>query len=817
MKQIVPILLCLFVFLSLTEAKSQLSGTGIVTGIVVERQGKPIPLVTVELYKFPDSTRLTTTSTREDGSFEWKGHLSSGAYFIRFSATGLKTFYTSTWEVSSNRFSLNIGRIILHPAPVSLAAVTVTARKPVIEQKPGMTLVNVESSVNAAGSTVMELLEKTPGVLVDREGVISLLGKSGVLVYIDGRPTYLSNNDLATMLRNLPADAVSVIEIITSPSAKYDAAGNAGVINIRTKRNRNNGTNGSFSLGTGFGKYGKANTGLMLNHRNKSWNLFGNYNYQYNRRNKSLGIRRTASQAGIETDFQQSNNEEKESHNHTFKLGADWQINKTSVIGLLINGSFNSELMWSQGRNAIGSGYRIDSFLLSGTRNRPQTDNNLVNINFKKKLDTIGAEWSVDADYGLFRNRENTSYVNTFLDKQMQPYRDEQLLRSHTPNEVSIKSIKSDISNVDLGWMKWEAGVKVVEVVTSNNMVFEQFRGQNWETDLSRTNDYRYEEQVLAAYMNSHYQLGKYRYQWGIRLEHTNSKGVSPTLQKTVKRKYSDLFPSILMTYAIGKQSQLSFSYNKRIQRPNYQTLNPFIYFLDQYGYMQGNPYLNPQYSHSMDLTYSWKGMYLVKAGATFTKGLISEVLLPDSVRKAIYQTFENLGSQKIYSLTISAPVGIGKWWTSQNNINGVYLHTQSDDLKGRKLDAGRFFIMANSNHNFSFGKGWNAEWNLRYTSTIVYSTVKIDPVFSMDVGVSKSVFKSQAVIRLSLADVFDTQEQFVQSVYPGFNYRLCQKPETRILRLGFSYRFGNKNVKASRNRPTGTESEQERLRKEAQ
>ncbi|ULQ55201.1 TonB-dependent receptor [Flavihumibacter rivuli] len=787
-----------------------------VSGMVTDSAGNAISAATVVVTREKDNGVLVSTVSGSDGSFMVNLSSAPGQFLIRISAVGHSPLTVGPYSLKDGQLSISLGRLTLRQSSDVLQAVAVTAKKPLVEYKMGMTVVNVEAGISAAGSTVLELLEKSPGVIVDKDGNINLNGKSGVQVLIDGKPTYLSNADLHAMLKSMQGDEVRSIELVSSPSAKYDAAGNGGVINIRTKRMKGYGANGMVTLGGGMGQYSKANAGWQLNYRTRALNIFGSYNLQHNESFKELDISRKAESNGTITDFRQANFEKNNNLNHSLRAGVDWSIGKNAVVGFLFNGTLNREDQCVNGTTQMGTSVIVDSLLASSTGSRSNLSNYTYNVNYKQQFDSGLHEINVDVDWGRFTSDEDVNYNNTFSFPDGSLWKPAQLLRSANNTGIEIRSARMDYT-FHPKWMKLDAGFKVSNVLSDNTMIFEKKAGEEWQNDPLRTNSFNYDETVWAGYLNGSYNLRKWQYQWGIRVEKTNSEGISPTTNKTVNRSYVDYFPFLQLSYAINKEYRLGFSYSKRIQRPNYQSLNPFIYFLDQYGYRVGNPFLDPQRMHQFEMTLVVKGKYILQGAASFTEDMISEVLLPDTSAKAIYSTYANLNKQQIFRISASAPITVGKWLRSNINANAIYLETRSENLNGKDLNAGRFFLLVNNSNSFHLAKGLTAELNNKFTGKLVYSTVMIAPIYSMDIGLSKTILKDKGTLKFAIADVFNTIRQDVNSVYPGFDYRLVQKLETRVFRINFAYRFGNTNVKASRNRNTGMDTEQGRLKKDLQ
>ena len=434
------------------------------------------------------------------------------------------------------------------------------------------------------------------------------------------------------------------------------------------------------------------------------------------------------------------------------------------------------------------------------------------NLNYKSVLDTSGKELSVDLDYSRYNGNERTLYDNHFLNFNG-PDKDPTFIKNSTPSLINIKAAKIDYSMPLNKTMKFEAGLKSSVVKTDNDFRFEQLNAGIWENDIRRSNQFVYNENVNAAYMNLNKQFKSANIQLGLRAEQTNSKGNSVTTTKKVDRSYLDLFPSVFLSKSVSKNHDLGLSYSRRIDRPGYDALNPFIFFLDQYTYNQGNPFLNPQYTNNFEFSYNYKKTYNISMNYSLTNDVIAEVLLPDTAKKALFQTNENLDKQINYGLNLNAPVSFTKWWSSSNTVMLFYLGFRAPDLRGQELNNGKVAWQFNSQHKIIINKSLSAEIMADYRSALQYSTLNISAQYGIDLGISKTLMNKKMSIKFALSDAFDTRKQTITSAYSGLNYNLMQKNETRIGRISLSYRFGKSEIKPERRRSTGLEAEQSRIK----
>jgi len=545
-----------------------------------------------------------------------------------------------------------------------------TVKKRLIERYADKTVINVENSSIATGNSALEILARSPGVSVSQDGSISLKGKSGVNVLIDGKSTYLSAEQLAARLRSLSGSTIKSIEVITSPTAKYDAAGNAGIIDIKLKKNSNYGTNGNLELGVGYKRNAQSNAGISLNHRTKDLNIFGNFANSNSKLFEDLDIQRINNSDGEKTFFHQQNFQTNSSHDNNYKVGLDYFINSKNTIGILANGYFNNGHDKSAGNTLIGKSFtQIDSLVKANNPSKNKANQQAYNLNYKLAIDTLGKEFSADLDYAKYQSDIQTTYNNDFFLADGTVQKAPSIFRNATPSSVKIWAAKADYTHPFSDKTKLALGLKSSKVSTANNFSFEKLLNNDWQNDVNRSNKFNYTENINAGYVTISHDFGAISIEVGLRAEQTRSKANAINDQKTVKRSYFDLFPNISITQSLSAAHKLGLAYNRRIDRPDYKSLNPFVYFVDLYTFSQGNPFLNAQYTNSFSLTYNYDDKLNVVAGYSLTKDLITDVFLADETAKTLYVTTQNLGRQYTYDLTLSAPTTIAKFWTMDNSL----------------------------------------------------------------------------------------------------------------------------------------------------
>jgi len=776
---------------------------------------KPVEAATVALLNVKDSSLVKTAVTDNAGQFEIT--LSKdGKFLVSVQAIGFATYYSEAFEVTGANPVHTFKQLTLTAASQQLGGVVVTTKKPFIEQQIDKTVVNVDASPTNVGLSALDVLEKSPGVTVDKDGNVSLRGKQGVVIYIDGRPTYMSGADLANYLRNLTSANLDQIEIMTQPPAKYDASGNSGIINIKTKKTKVKGLNGSVTLGGGTGKYPKLNESFNINYRTGKVNMFGNYSYGYYKNFHTLDLVRNfrnESSKDIESIFRQRTDGQNISQSHSFKLGADYFMSKKTTIGFVLNGYVGPH---KNGNTNVTDIYDANNVLQSQTLS-PSTDNgtwkNLGgNINFKHTFDTTGKELTADVDYVHYTSSTNQMFYNYFYDDKGVKNLPDETLRGLLPGDIKIFSVKADYTHPLKGNAKFEAGIKSSIVKTDNNAQYDTLANNMWGSDTFRTNHFIYKENINAAYVNLSKQLNKkWSVQVGLRLENTVSTGHQVVKNQQFTRDYTQLFPTAYIGYTANDKNQFSFSYGRRIQRPDYEDLNPFYHFLDKYTYEVGNPYLKPQFSHNIELTHSFKNMLNTTLSYSTTNDIIQQVLEQVDSTHTSYVKRSNIAKQTSFGLSMNASVPVTKWY--RTNIYGQVIYNQYKGFVNTgDINVSATGFMANISNQFSVKKGWTFELSGFYRSKMIEGILIAKPMGRADFAVAKNIMKNKGMVRVSFRDFLNLQQFNGYSKYQNVDVTIRNTWDSRQVNVSFTYRF-NKGQSVQHRDHNGAGDEQNRVK----
>ena len=800
----------LLLMITVTNSFAQSKST--VNGSVKDNTGKELSSVTISLLKAQDSSLVKADVSDDKGRFDITAP-GSGKFLLSFALVGHEKTFSPVFDLQAGQ-AYNAGNIVMEPATKKLQDVTVTSRKPMIEIKADKTVFNVENSINATGSNALELLQKSPGIQVDNNENISMKGKTGVKIYIDGKMTQLNSKDLAAYLKGINSNDVEAIEMISNPSAKYDASGNAGIINIRLKKNKKFGTNGSVTAGLVQGVTPKGNGSVNLNYRDKKVNLFSNAGVNIGRYENTLDLYRVQR----DSIYDQRSLNYSDNKNYSLKAGADYFMNSRSTLGALVTASYgNNEWASTSTTDVYYNPTKAFVKSLKASNSIPGDRTNLnANINYRY-ADTAGKEINFDADYGLFRGTGKSYQPNYYYD-QSGNILSQVINRNNTPTDIDIYTAK-----IDVEFPKWKGklgyGAKMSYVKTTNTFDFFNEAGGVITKIPSRSNSFDYTENVNAAYVNYQRQLSqKWSLQAGLRAEQTNSKGVLTRgdglvqADNTVKRHYFDLFPSAALTWTLNPKHTLNLTFSRRIDRPTYQDLNPFENKLDELTYEKGNAFLRPQYTNSIELTHTFMSMINTTFGYSHVKDYATQTT--DTTFNATYIQQKNLATQDILSVNIGSPLPIKKWWNGYVNL---WFNYQLFKGKIGDNEIRRDIPMygAYMQQSFMLGNDYSAELSGWFNGPSIWgATFKTKSQGGLDIGFQKLFMQKKATIKISATDILKTASPWrAISDFGGLYLNGKGGWESRTVRLSFTYRFGSNQVSGARQRQTGLESESKRIK----
>ncbi|MET4105026.1 outer membrane beta-barrel family protein [Hymenobacter sp. UYP22] len=788
----------------LVQAQNQpapLSGT-------VSATTGPLEFATVTLHRTTDSVVVKTEFSDAAGHFVLLVP-AEGRYLVSVSQLGYGRSWRGPLAVSTQplpplEFQLVAG------AATQLREVTVAGQRPLYERLPDRTVVNVEGNVLSAGNTTLDVLGRAPGVTLDATDNLALRGRQGLLVLIDGKRQPLTGPELAALLRALPAEQVSTVELITNPPAKYDAQGGAGVISINLKKDQRLGLNGSANAAYGRGRYGKFTSGLSLNYRRKKLNLYGTYAYADRQTFQELAISRTYLQDGRPARFlEQYNTPRGHLQAHTWRTGADVTVSARTTLGLVLSG-LTSRLP-SEGLNEsrfYDAQYQLTEVALAQNQRNLLTPNltatALLRHLFPK--DSLGTpELAADVDLARYNLTRTLDLSTTSV---LRPTALANRLLGHQSGQLILLSGKMDYLRALRHGLRLEAGVKVSRVTSDNDVLFErETNGRPRQVDANLTNRFRYAEDIRAGYVSLSRSQAHLSINAGLRAEHTSTFGRQDVGAGQFERTYFQLFPSLTLRRPLNEAHEVALSLSRRLDRPTYNQLNPFRSYVDPTSYRVGNPALWPQVSSQVEVTHTFQHKTSTALRYTRTRRPILSVYLLD-VEGLLAATDVNLAAQDYWGFTVSSPLEAAKWWKLYANAEVFYIRFQGE-VNGSELPASQPGAILSLSNSFNLPKGWSAELSGSYNSLERYGYQLVRSFGQLSLGVQKSV--GRATLKLNATDILYTTPLRVTSRYQPLTETFRSAQDSRVVTASVSYRFGNDKVAAARKRAGSADDEKRR------
>lgn len=782
-----------------------------VSGKVVNSNGEGVSVASVVLLKAADKSLAKSEITNEAGAFVL-ADIETGQYLLKVTALGYTTYSSETITIAEQDVTLPI--IQLGAKDNKLKEVIVKAQKPLIEIHADKLVVNVENSITNAGSSAMEILGRSPGVNVDQNDNISIKGKQGVNVMIDGKQVAMSGTDLANMLKGMSSNSIKQIEVISNPGARYDAAGTAGVINIITKRDQRMGVNGSLNASYGQGVYPKYSAGGNLNYRNKKISSYVSYNYSKRWWFNHLLLDRKFydNNDALQFSYVQDNFMKMPMINHSGTFGMDYSVDSKTIIGIAATAGTTGYNQSAANTSKALNGDRIVIYNFNTIgAHRQDYYNYSANANLRQRYNELGKQLSVDVDYARYWSQSNQNFETIYSRPDGSQYQPDYFMRSDLSGITQIRSIKADYTYPVNEKMKVDAGVKSSYVTADNEPLFYEKTTGDFELDVKRSNHFIYKENINAAYVNMNKEWEKWSTQIGLRLENTNVTAEQITLDSTYLNNYTQLFPSFAVQRNINKDNDLGLTLSRRIDRPNYQQLNPFKYFIDNTTYRAGYPYLNPALTYAVELSHTFKKKFLTTLSYSITDNSITEVIQPSETEDSVtVQIHKNLTSMDYYALSCAYPFQISKWWSNVTNATLYYAHYKGF-IANTNLSNGSPAFSISCNNNFPLPKGFRAELGAWYQSRQIYGFMDMKPMWMLNAGIQKTMLKDNGTLRLNVQDIFWKGLPRATSEYTSYKEDFVVSRETRQVSISFSYRFGNNKVAPTRRRAGGAEDEKSR------
>ncbi len=750
-----------------------------------------LPAATVSLLKGTDSSWIKTVTAGDDGDFSFTS-LAAGSYLVSATSVG---YTTGMQSIAVSDTGVSKCTIVLQKQSTSLQEVAVVGKKPFIEMSLGKTIVNIEGTTTTASTNALDLLRRLPGVSVDMNGVISMQGKQGVLVLIDDRPTYLSGDDLAAYLKTITADDAAQIELITQPGAKYDATGNTGIINIKLKKNKKQGLNGNIALSYGNAVYFHRDERFLLNYKKNKLSLalsgsdmeaIGFADWKETRYYIDAPSGKTTS-----TSIIHSTPKERFS-NTALRLSADYDLTDKTTVGVNVrttyhpntNYGYTSTVNTDAANNVTYNGVSdADGFIRK---------NIMANAYLSHKFSKESA-LDVNFDYLAYSKNTYQDINNTNYDALMQPLPKPLITHSIWPELIKVYSIKADYSNAFKDGIKLETGIKSSWETTDFNANVSLYDSGKWANYAGLTNHFLYRENINAAYMTLSKSIGK---KWeahaGLRAEQTNTLAAQYAYNERDSRDYISLFPTAYLTYRKDTNNQFELNYGRRIDRPHYDQLNPFVYYSFENYYSVGNPHLQPQYTNNVELKHSYKNMIITTLSFSGTTGIISDVVTVNDSTKEVRNTLQNQATNDYVALSVLFNKDLFKWWAF--SAGGSVFHARyTGVVNSKSLAVELSGYSLNISSQIDLGKGWKTEGYINYYSNGRASIINtFDANMYMEFGASKKI-NDRFIIKADFNDPFYTYHVGMHVNMDNYRSDASFRYASQLFSFSLTYNFGGK------------------------
>lgn len=763
---------------------------------------EPLAAASVMLYRENDSIIYKGTTTDAEGGFVFE-NVAQGVYSLVVKFVGYETGSKQQVIIGEEK-EVVLNDINLKPGGVSTDEVTVTGEKPMIEYKDGKQIINVDKSVTGSGGTALDVLKTAPSIEVDAQNNISLRGSSNIRILVDGKPTSISIENYTNLLEQIPASSLKNIELITNPSAKYDAEGVAGIINLVLAKEMEGGINGLLSLNAGTKD--RYNTSLDINYNDQTFNYFGNYSFMQRHMNLDNTMTRRTTVSDTTFNLFQDSRMRQKFQMHNIKAGFDYNPSKQMV--LTIYGVYRT--------NDIGLSWLTD-YIEQEEFSAPQQiyyrnfqldmpyNNYDIAVNWKKTFDTPNQEWTIDAYYSGFSIDFQGDYHTVQSTAQQNGNLFPQGFRnSRNQSDVGTTTLQTDyVHPLNENGDKIETGLKATLGSTDSDYRYQNLNDQTglWEDDLTQNNNFVYHDNVYAAYMMYNASIDNFNYQAGLRAEATITSSEQKATGEEHDLDYIDLFPNLSLSYKMGMMDQIQFTYSRRINRPRVWSLNPYKDVSDPLNVRYGNPELKPEYTNSFELGYvAYIGKHVLMPTLFYrqTTDVISSYSFLDD-EGVVNNTALNTGKGENYGLEMSYQASIFSWWSNSLNFS-YYRQIIDPSHQGATGERDEYSWNGRINSNFILATNFSLQLFAMYRPETVTSQGKRGDMYFMDIAARWDIFDKAATVTLRVSDVFNTLEFWNSSTGPGYDIYNTFQPDYRTITLGFSYKI-NQGVKPRRDK----------------
>mgnify|MGYP000123480116 CR=1 FL=1 len=773
-----------------------LQSQNILKSSVIDADGHMVDGATITLTK---DQKIVSTAFSDLGYYTLTFG-EAGTYEITAALSGYQTL-TQIVDLPTENLVL-----VMHKSETTIQEVTISKKRPLIERKIDRVSFNVENSIISSGGSAWEAVGKAPGVQITSSNTITA-NRKNVRIYMDGKPLQVSGDDLAAYLQGIPSDQVAQIEIFSNPPARFEAEG-ASIVNIITKKSKKKGFNLSLNSGITQGHYTGYSGSITFNYRKDKWNVYGNYGFTQ---------RHTIQDHNSDINYGNSiwnalNRTVYKSDTHSYRFGVDYQLSENQLLGFLITGNNRRGDSDGRSRTQINSStMKLDSLITTESYGSVKGSQYAYNLNYNLKLDSAKSSLNIDLDYSPFRN-SNLSFTDSTT-RLSDGTQTNNFFQIFTPSsqDISILSGKADYQAKLSDGLEISSGLKYSATKSINIFDYYNRQGTNFTAVDNNNSNFEYKEDVASLYTSVSGTLGSLKFQGGLRGEYTRTVGHQKNQDILNKRNYLKLFPTAFLQYKLNDNHEFQLNYAYRIERPEYNRLNPAKRYSSPYNFYVGNPALQPAFVNSVEAGYTFKQNYNLTAYFSSTKDVFTNIDVQDNETNSSYGTHANLGLSTMAGLRFSAQFKPISWW-DLNLLADIYKQREKSDYLSGSYDYHMFSFYSSLTQSFLIDKksGLKAEINGTYNSAGIQGVYRAQPNYFIDLGVKMDVMRKAGTLKLAVTDLFNTNSNYVRINFQDQNSRFFHQRESRFISVSLLYRIG-KDAAASRNRTTASDDERKR------
>lgn len=785
------IILVLFFYSSvLLSQELTLTGT-----ISTTKTNAPIPYTTIAVFDVSTDKLLGYAYSTENGTYTLT--FKNATFYMKVESLGYVAYKSENITVIATTKTMNVS---LEEDISELDTVVILQKKRLIKMTGDKMIVDVDRSGLGTGNDGLETLSKLPGMRLDKDENIIFRGDGNLQILINGKPSLLSGDALTQFLKTLSGDNIKAVEIIANPSAKYDASGTGGILNIRLKKAVYQGFTGNVYGSVGYAEFIKNSYGFNLYNQSEKWNLNAGMYYGYFESVNHRNVVQTISEPDLETTLDQLNDWFPISTSLTSKLGVSYAVSKNATLGTSLNFNIYNSNEETKGRTNEFYNGNYERFTVLNTTMDGTNKRLTGNLYYSYASDSLDTKFDVQVNYANYNNTQDQVTSNEYFTvSDNQQYRTSEIIRNDNPTKYNILSTRIDFEKELSNGFKLETGMKYSYVSNNyTNLLFERDATSDFQLDTNRSNELLYKESIGALYGIMNYNRENWSFQAGLRAEYIDYDATSKTSNTTNADDYVSLFPSFSINHNLD-YNQFKFSYSRRIQRPRYLSLNPFFEYIDTYNIQIGNPNLRPQFTHAFDFTWVRKQKTSASIYAKFTKDQMDQVIDYDESTQitSLYQA--NIATSEDVGITLNTSVSPYTFWDIDFSGDFSFNHIRSE-IPNFSYDETGTNWFSSINQTFTLKNDWTLYWDSFYTGRGQFGNTLSKPSYDMSFRVKKYFFDQKLRLLVKADNVFKTNRWRSVTQQDNVTTNWTNRWETRKFTLSVTYNFGSgkkKRVKA--------------------